>query len=225
MRKFVVGLMAVALLAGVASAAPIHFYFSHQSSTASVPPEWTTQTNLVSTAGTPVYLWARLTLGERWVGIGMVYDQDITAGMMENPSWGFGGATKRWETGSDFDPVGPAFVFPSGPPNNHIVLVAVAMPGLGGDANDPGYVVEGGTHLHYRVGWLTPAALPMRMGIGLAGIARSGGTAGGDLVFFGFGDAGLPNNTFHGFSALPDIVPEPASLMLLGLAALALRRR
>lgn len=56
------------------------------------------------------------------------------------------------------------------------------------------------------------------------GIAEEGGVP-DDTVYFGFGDEAVPNLT--GVSAVADatIVPEPASLMLLGLGALALRRR
>lgn len=62
--------------------------------------------------------------------------------------------------------------------------------------------------------------------VGPALIARSGGTP-QDRVFFGFGDASVQvspaNNTSTAFDA--KVTPEPASLALLGLGALALRRR
>ena len=56
------------------------------------------------------------------------------------------------------------------------------------------------------------------------GIAEYGGDS-SDTVYFGFGDDAV--NTLTGTSTVADatIIPEPAGLMLLGLGAMALRRR
>lgn len=80
------------------------------------------------------------------------------------------------------------------------------------------------------LGWVdvarTGASVELFIDVGPALIARSGGNP-NDRVFFGFGDASVQvspaNNTSTAFDAR--LTPEPASLALLGLGALALRRR
>lgn len=71
------------------------------------------------------------------------------------------------------------------------------------------------------------ADIPVNLGSSSAGSAGVTVTS-GDFVYFGFGDAGTTNKKDR-TSASPDayihVTPEPASLALLGLGALALRRR
>ena len=70
---------------------------------------------------------------------------------------------------------------------------------------------------------------PVFFASGGGGITKVGGTT-REHVYFGFGDGWIYNNSAQGVaSSLPDLytecLPEPTSIMLLGLAGFLLRRR
>jgi hypothetical protein len=129
-------------------------------------------------------------------------------------------------------------------------LVAVAASGtwllnLGATINATGdklgfngtAATTGNTNRFYLIGEMQvqgPAGGSLKLAVGPAWITSSGGLPATDLVDFGFGDPAIRSqgiidnvSATGGVSALADltITPEPASLILLALAGLALRRR
>ena len=72
-----------------------------------------------------------------------------------------------------------------------------------------------------------PGDYEVYLAVGPGGIGRQLGSPDTDLLFFGAGDAGLLGKHFGATSEHWDlrITPEPASLILLSLAGLFLRRR
>ena len=220
MRNIVAAIVCLVLVAGVASANDIHLYFSYQGDNSAVPAEFTAGINPGYT-GSPVYLWANITTGDIWNGMSL--DLFGTNAVVPSPLYNPGTTPNtRWNPGSDLEFGG----------DNHAFGVSVTELGLGNSLEPiiaPGYNV--GTH------WLLGEIVFDAAGgngtfleVGDQGIARSGGGPGLDDVYFGFDLAGMPdgpipNNGFGQISTYPDIIPEPASLLLIGLAGLALRRR
>jgi hypothetical protein len=163
------------------------------------------------------------------------YGLTVTNLTMDNFDHRIGmGTAYRWESASDF-----------GAPDNTFLLAAVTSRGLGGlyprefDAGSnntdwwsytEGDPLSPGATYRYWLGNVTlyaTAVTGVYFQVGTGAIVRSGGSAEDDLVWFG-GDETVPlhGNDFGAVSAHPDFVfPEPASLTLLTLATLFLRRR
>ena len=205
------------LLAAAARAQPdIGFYFSKTDSLSRVPEEYTKKINPTVDPGQKAYLWGAIVVGD--IGpnqIGMLFEPEVSAGAMYNPSWG---DKTRWYPQSDFDPVGrPGEVF----------LYHISP--LGSDDRDPLKLLDpGGVMLHYLLGetvypdYGVPYPVFMAIGEGIKWPRERG------RVAFGFGDEWLWGDTPRGSkSRLPDlhVTPEPSGLLLLGVAVLLARRR
>ncbi len=211
-------------LAGYAN--PIHFYFSTTDSVSAVPPEYTAGLNPTAAAGDTLYLWVFAQAGDRWNGISLGED-DAGTGAIYDPTW-YGGALRRWETGSDFTWEGgtPRMIFGAG----------VSTLGLGpyeAGLGAPVYTVAGVGGTHYLFADVTlPAGWDGAyfLCVGTGSIAREGGDPFVDTVAFGFDEFGAPDHPIpvtHIFApeSRPDIVPEPASLLLIALVGFFLGRR
>jgi hypothetical protein len=169
----------------------------------------------------PAYLWAAVIKGDVWNGVNLGFDRDVTGGLMYNPSWG-SPVWLRWETSSDFDPV----------PDDLVNLVAVVRSGLGGDLNDPLLYHDKGAFtgkIHFLVGHLsfrTVGEVFMKAVGG--GATRKGGST-RERVVFGRGEDQIihtdPKNLLPDLYVIAQPVPEPAGVLLLSLALVALRRR
>jgi len=189
MRTLLALLISVALVPTVRGDC-IELYFSKTNTVTGVPPEYTAKTNPTVVRDQPAYLWAAILLGDVCRNVDLMSDRDVTGGTMYNPSWG-GGAMRRWETSSDFDPV----------PDERIALLAIAKAGLGGDDRDPlSYIDEARMKWHFLVGDVRFQTYgPVYLMVGPSGIGAS-------CVCFGFGDPCLLGKPPPGTkSILPDL--------------------
>ncbi|MBL8877932.1 MAG: PEP-CTERM sorting domain-containing protein [Phycisphaerales bacterium] len=196
------------------------------------PGELGSSTNPALTpAGGRLHLWGTGDLGDPdpnvWNGIGVRIAISGGAGVGITAGGGLNvtGPTtaRRWETGSDFNPTGS-------PARYNFIAVTRAglqLPALtDGWGNNDNAVYLGYIDLSGNTG---ATAAEVRLVVDDAGISRQSGDVTTDRVFFGFGDDGLRGDAFGQSSTVADAtvaaVPEPASMLLVGLAALALRRR
>ncbi len=199
-----------------------------------------------------VGIWAQVALNEAgealdvWNGIGLkiVGDDGVVISdlLMDNFNHQQGlGVQRRWETGSDFGPN-------KGQPNDFLLVAVSQGFGLGGwfprELGLPttdwwSYGTE--TPFNYWLGNVTfsydgsdgPknvffAIMGEASGVHEGGVSRQGGDVEVDRIYFGLDEPiGLRGDDWGSASSLPDFTfaPEPASLILLSLAGLFLRRR
>jgi hypothetical protein len=222
MKKAIVAMMCMGLFVAGANANSIYFYFSTSGSAASIPAEWTAGVNpTLPASGGLIYLWAYVPAGDVWNGVNLTVENSIAgASPMYNPT--VVGAGQRWNNGSDLDFYSDKEAFG----------VAVEEWGLG-NASESSVLPAYSISRHFRVGQIDFASGfngAEYLHVGNGGIARHNGGAGLDTIYFGFApdhtpDGPILNNAFGVRSQYPDIIPEPAGLVLFALGAAALRQR
>ncbi len=219
-----------------ATANRLEFYFSKQGDVSQIPAEYTNASTPYAAIGETVYLWAYVQGDStRWLQLSLIFaGPPITGGQMYDPIltgpdmeviWA------RWNDGGIKDPVG-----------NYINLTGVPLPpvtGLGDAAQD--YLSTGSTR-HFLIGEVkfgSEGAVFLTVGTGF--IIKSG-TANPptDDIYFGFSappggvkehivksDGLLAYGSDVGADTLtPDlyVIPEPAGIVMLAIAAVVRRR-
>lgn len=227
MKKLVAAFVCLGLLAGMATAqSNIQLFFSESNT----DPGAAAGNPIVDATGGPVtqtlYLWSAFNPAtDIWNGLGLFVETtgDVVADMGSTYQVSyFSGAFSRWQT-SPAQPYNPEW--------------AMGARGLGHNA---AAVTSQGLNNPFDAALKTPAGFllvgeitftgqngDIFLGVGDGKITRRDGNPGADTVTFGAGDppviANVPGTVSASFDA--QFIPEPASLLLLGLAGLALRRR
>ncbi len=241
MRKVLTIVACLGMMAVVANANDLHIYLGTPVDTAAFVADDGGLAHPVVTdpVGQVTYgVWAETGVDwdagtwDVWIGIAVDYmttgGVSVVSSVMDNSDHLPGIPTAyRWEASSDFGGTDGFF------------LVAVTRYGLGGmlpgdaggvPADMWAYTPEMGVSgFVYWLGNITlacDAPGELYLGVGTGGIARQGGDVDSDLIYFGAAD-GMRGDAFAQFPTVPLLtcIPEPASLLLLGLAGLVLRRR
>ena len=231
-----------------ANANRIEFYFSTSGSLDAIPSEYTAETVPTINIGDTGYLWAYVQGSTvRWMNVAIEFDgPTITGGQAYDPVtyWQGEPVWRRWNQAGDKDPADDNYINCPGVPE-------VPVSGLGKDyhPSDPpegDYLTVGapdnpGTTRHFLIAEMqfgATGSVFLKVGAGFI-LKDSTSNPPTDDIYFGFGDGvkehivkGDPPVLAYGSDVgastpTPDlyVVPEPANVLLIGLAALALRRR
>lgn len=172
----------------------------------------------VAAIGTELTLWAEVAIGDVWQGIG--FDLGTTGVPIIDDLTFFGGTLHRWSVLSDFGPIGS--------PSD---VGVIALPGLDGGNTGLGGnldltegssfgIGENGGNI-FKVGTITANESIGILTASYLGMVRQGALEGEDTIYVG-ADSFL-NNAEGSTATL--WTPEPASLVLITLASLVIRRR
>lgn len=227
------------MLAAAASAAPINLYFSTQNQVESalgagdapVPAEFVGQTIPSVNPGETLYLWATIQLAPDFttdpiVGMELDFAGPTVSGTMYNPDMNTSPFGNLWRWNRD-NPNASNTDSPIALSNDNGPVVGVGQPlssyvGIGSSSDTLAVAAPDFSAIHFLVAELTPDT-PGDLYVDVVSLAT--GEAQDQLIQVGFGDDMI--GATGGTSAMADaiVLPEPASLVLLGLAALAIRRR
>ncbi len=232
----------------------IEFYFSTSGSLDAIPTEYTNKTVPTVNVGEKAYLWAYVQGSTvRWTEVSLYFAGPVvTSGVMYDPAtylpddpttlyW------SRWNAGGDKDPIGDNFVNMVGVPvdpvsglgKNYVPAPDEFTP-ADGDWLTVGAPLSPGTTRHFLIGEVDFGDVgDVYLNVGSGFIVKSGtGNPPTDDIYFGFGGGVKEHIMTSGgllaygsdvgaSTATPDlyVIPEPASLLLICLAGLALRRR
>ena len=232
MRKILVAMVLLAFVAVPANGYGLRLFYDLSNDGAQIVRDATP----TAAAGQPVYMWAEM-LGlvapdvQHWNMVSVNIEGLVTPSTTLQSALFYNNAvfgTPRWQSQTYNGVALPTqsaqdfrnFYVDTG----HGVTNKWGLYGL-----DTEYYDDGAGHVYILLGEFTFSGFGgTHIGVGNGGIVRSGG-GGAEPVYFGFGDEadGLDGDDFLATSTLFDafITPEPASLILLGLGALALRRR
>ena len=199
MRKVLIAALGLTMVVGIAQANELNLWVTYESDTPGVPSDPGTPM-----AGDVLTLWASGTAGDKWLGINFDVLGTGEVNILNDELISGSGLT-RWETASILTGTG------------EVGAIAVTTQGLtiGGPLDN----IKVGDA--YRLGTITAAGGDIMIQ-GTVGFARKDASEGEDTIIIA-GNQSIASNDKTTLLYLT--TPEPASLLLLSLGGLLIRRR